>query len=304
VAGKDALIQLGVLHAATRRMVFDTAVASVWVRPSATLGAAAGVLSQAYPGRFVLGLGGGTRSRRRASGVFGKPVAVMRDYLAGVDAATPSVVDPRLLGANGPRMLALAGEVADGALPAGLPAAFTAEARRALGPDKLLVVGMTIAVVAIPPPAREGPVSVLLSMAWFRRSLIRLGYTEREVAKVNDRLVDDLVAHGDPAAITTAVRAHHDAGVDHVVVMLPMGEGHEAGADTLGRLALTLTALDPVTETSTDSGLGADTTTTTDTTTTEVDHGRDLGVGGDRAARADDRFAAVGPGAVTGAPGA
>jgi len=193
VVGKDALVQLGVLLAATRRMVFGTAVANVWVRPSATLGAAAGVLSQVDPGRFVLGLGGGYPEQAASVGrEFGNPVAVMRDYLAGVDAATPSVVYPRLVGANGPRMLALAGEVAVGALPAGLPAAFTAEARRALGPDKLLFVGMTIAVGNDTAARAGAAVSMLLSMAWFRRSLVRLGYTERDVARVSDRLVDDL----------------------------------------------------------------------------------------------------------------
>lgn len=272
VVGKDALVQLGVLLAATRRMVFGTAIANVWVRPSATLGAAAGVLSQAYPGRFVLGLGGGYPEQAvSVEREFGSPVAVMRDYLAGVDgvSTTQSVVYPRLVAANGPRMLALAGEVADGALPAGLPAAFTAESRRALGPDKLLVVGVTVAVGDNTAARARGAATMLLGMAWFRRSLIRLGYTERDISQVNDRLVDDLVAHGDPAAITTAVRAHHDAGADHVIVMLPMGEDYEAGVDTLERLAPTLTALDPAAETSTDSGSGADTTTTADITTTE-----------------------------------
>lgn len=39
-------------------------------------------------------------------------------------------------------MLALAGEMTDGALPAGQPPAFTAQARQVLGPDKLLVIFM------------------------------------------------------------------------------------------------------------------------------------------------------------------
>lgn len=51
---------------------------------------------------------------------------------------TPSY--PRILGAKGPLMLALAGELADGALPAGAPPAFTAQTRALLGADKLLVV--------------------------------------------------------------------------------------------------------------------------------------------------------------------
>jgi hypothetical protein len=34
--------------------------------------------------------------------------------------------------------------MADGALPAGLPPAFTAQVREALGPDKLLAVGLSV----------------------------------------------------------------------------------------------------------------------------------------------------------------
>ena len=49
---------------------------------------------------------------------------------------------PRIIAANGPKMLALAGEIADGAIPAMLPAEFTAQARQVLGPDRLLVIGL------------------------------------------------------------------------------------------------------------------------------------------------------------------
>src|SRR3984885_6990222 len=72
----------------------------------------------------------------------------MRDYLDRMDSPTwpqaPDAAYPRIIAANGPKMLALAGEIADGAFPAGLPAEFTAQARAALGPDKLLVVGLSL----------------------------------------------------------------------------------------------------------------------------------------------------------------
>jgi hypothetical protein len=41
-------------------------------------------------------------------------------------------------------MLALAGEIADGAFPAAQAAEFTAQARSTLGPDKSLVVGVSL----------------------------------------------------------------------------------------------------------------------------------------------------------------
>lgn len=54
--------------------------------------------------------------------------------------AAPNVRYPRIIGANGPKMLALSAQLADGAMPAMVPPEFTAAARRSLGPGKLLVV--------------------------------------------------------------------------------------------------------------------------------------------------------------------
>lgn len=59
VGGKDALVQIAVLLAATERMVFGTGIANIWARPPQTAHAAAALPAQAYPGRFVRGLGVG-----------------------------------------------------------------------------------------------------------------------------------------------------------------------------------------------------------------------------------------------------
>ncbi|WP_369803392.1 LLM class flavin-dependent oxidoreductase [Mycobacterium sp. E2699] len=149
VIGKDALVQLGMLLSATERMAFGTCIANIWARPAQTMHAAAAQLAQAYPGRFVLGLGVGYPEQAASVGRdFGSPLATMRDYVNRMDSPTwPSAPDapyPKIIAANGPKMLALAGDIADGALPAMLPAQFTTQARRTLGPDKLLVVGVSV----------------------------------------------------------------------------------------------------------------------------------------------------------------
>ncbi|ORV08584.1 LLM class flavin-dependent oxidoreductase [Mycobacterium celatum] len=147
VIGKDALVQLAVLLAATERMVFGTCVANIWARPAQTMHAAAAQLAQAFPGRFVLGLGVGYPEQATSVGrEFGSPLATMRDYLDRMDdpawPPAPDVAYPRIIAANRPKMVALAGEIADGALPAMLPPESTAQVRRTIGPDKLLVVGV------------------------------------------------------------------------------------------------------------------------------------------------------------------
>ena len=59
-------------------------------------------------------------------------------------------------------------------------------------------------------------------------NLRRLGFTEDDLrAGGSDRLVDALVAHGDEEAIAARVRAHLDAGADHVCAYV-FGGGDES----------------------------------------------------------------------------
>jgi len=144
IGGKDVFTQLAVLLAETTHLVFGTCIANIWARPPQTANAAAATLAQAYPGRFVLGLGVGYPHQAGSVGLdYGKPLTAMRDYVAAMASptqpATPAAPFATILGANGPRMLALAADIADGAMPAMTPPEFTQSARHALGPDKLLI---------------------------------------------------------------------------------------------------------------------------------------------------------------------
>jgi probable F420-dependent oxidoreductase len=246
VFGKDALVQVALLLAATRGMVFGTGVANVWVREPQTLGAAAAQLAQAHPDRFILGLGVGYPQQAEAAGRdFGRPLATMRDYQRRMGEATwPPVPDadyPRIVAANGPRMLELAAETADGALPAGLPADYTARARQVLGPDKLLVVGLSVVVDPDPERAREtarATVAGSLNSPAYAKAVAALGYS----TEADDRLVDAVVGHGHPDAVADLVLAHLAAGADHVMVMMPGGD-FDGGVAGLEELAPTLLAI-------------------------------------------------------------
>jgi probable F420-dependent oxidoreductase len=180
---------------------------------------------------------------------FGKPLTTMRDYRDRMVSQTwppaPTAAYPRIIAANGPKMLALAAEIFDGALPAGLPPDFTANARQVLGPDKLLIVGLSAVIDTDPDRARSTAretVSTSLGQPSYAAAIGRLGYSTAEIDEVGDRLVDATVGHGDPAAVSVTVQRHLAAGADHVMVMLPGGD-FAAGIDQLERLAPTLTAL-------------------------------------------------------------
>jgi probable F420-dependent oxidoreductase len=201
----------------------------------------------------VLGLGVGYPHQAASVGrEFGRPVAMMRDYLDQLTAPTqlpaPDVAYPKIIGANGPKMLALAAENADGALPAMTPPEFTAQARQLLGPDKLLIVGL--AVVAdtdagrAKATARQQVAGRLGQPGTYSATMARLGYTEHDITDVSDRLVEAIVGYGDAAKIAAKVREHLAAGADHVMVMTT-GTDFAGGVDQLEQLAPTLAELDP-----------------------------------------------------------
>jgi probable F420-dependent oxidoreductase len=71
----------------------------------------------------------------------------------------------------------------------------------------------------------RGFVGMFLSMPHYARSVLRQGFSEEELAGGgSDRLIDSLVAWGDVETIGRRIRAHHEAGVDHVCL-------HVLGAD-------------------------------------------------------------------------
>jgi probable F420-dependent oxidoreductase len=229
IGGKDVLAQLGILMAATDRLAFGTGIANIWARAPQTLHGGAALLAAAYPERLVIGIGLGYPRQAAAVGQeFGRPRATMRSYLERMDspgmAPAPDASYPRIIAANGLRMLGLAAEIAEGAIPAGLPPEYTARARRVLGPDKLLVVGVALVAGAsrseTRPTARARVAGAPGEPASRAALLAELGYAAEDIESVSDSLVDAMVAHGDPDSVAETVRAHLAAGADHVTFLV------------------------------------------------------------------------------------
>jgi probable F420-dependent oxidoreductase len=246
IGGKDSFVQLGLLLAATERMVFGSCVANIWARQPEVAHGGAAMLADAYPDRFVLGLGVGYADQAtRAGRSFTSPLSIMRDYLDRMSAPgqipAPDVRYARILAALGPKMLALSGELADGALPSAAPVEFTAQARQTLGPDKLLVVGLTVAEDA--DSARQFLRWLLGHPGSRHAAVLRgLGYSAEDIAAVSDRVRDAVASYGDAEAVAAGARAHLAAGADHVVI-IPVRFDFAAGVELLARLAPALTAL-------------------------------------------------------------
>jgi probable F420-dependent oxidoreductase len=234
--GRDPFVLCSRLLAASTRITAATGIASIYARGPIAMSAGAKTLAEAFPGRFLLGLG--VSHAPMVEGVhhrsYSRPVATMRAFLDAMDAATYTAPPPepppgRVLAALGPRMLTLAAERADGAHPYFVPPEHTAIARAALGEGPLLAPEQTVVLARDPAVARDAARSFArsyLRLPNYANNLLRLGYTEDELDHGADRVIDAVVAWGDVDAIVGRVRAHHDAGADHVCVqVLPRERG-------------------------------------------------------------------------------
>lgn len=235
--GREAFAQYSLMLAATERIVVGTGIANIGIRAAAAMHTGAATLAEAYPGRFVLGLGGHSGER---------PLANLKSYLDTMDEAAGRLTQlpayPRVLAALGPRAHQLAKERADGVHPFLQPVAHTAVARAAVGPDKLVVPHQAVLLETDATVARAQLRAILNLGAGapgsaYTKHYRRLGYSEAEVTgERSDRLIDDLLAWGDAPTVAARLTAQLDAGADHVLVH-PFAPDLSTMVDHLERLA-------------------------------------------------------------------
>jgi probable F420-dependent oxidoreductase len=229
--GREAVANAGLLLAATSRLIVATGIASIWARDAMAMAAAHLTLNEAYGGRFLLGLGVSHQPmvERLRGEDYTKPYSKMRSYLEAMDEVfyvSPRPADPpyRMLAALGPRMLRLAAERSLGAHPYFVPVEHTAVAREELGPDAVLAPEQAFVLSTDPEVARATArthMATYLGLPNYTNNLRRLGWGDDDLLHGgSDKLVDAIVAWGDEDAIVERVRAHHDAGADHVCVQV------------------------------------------------------------------------------------
>jgi probable F420-dependent oxidoreductase len=246
--GRDPLVHAALLLGGTNRIAVGTGIAQIYGRDPMTMTGGWKTISEAFPGRFVLGLG--VSHQPMVEGLrgqtYGPPLTAMREYLERMDtamyvAAEPTEPPRRVLAALGPKMLALAAERADGAHPYNVPPEHTARAREILGPEKLLAPEQAVLLETDPVEARRigrGHMAIYLDLPNYMNNLRRFGITDDDIADGgSDRLVDTLVAWGDVDAVRARVQAHLDAGADHVAVQVLTPERGTLPLDEWRKLA-------------------------------------------------------------------
>lgn len=248
-ASREALSHAAVLLGATSRLVVGTGIASIWARDPAAMAAGWRTLADAFPGRFVLGMGVSHAGAvgRRGHEYTARPLTRMREYLDAMDSATlhspvPEPGPTRVLAALRPRMLELAAQRTDGVHSYFVPVEHTRRARAAIGPDALLVPEQAVVLERDPATARavaRTHTGHYLARENYRENLRSLGMPAEELDHDgSDGVVDALVAWGDDDAIRARIEEHLGAGADHVVLQ-PIGAvpGADAAIEQFTRLA-------------------------------------------------------------------
>jgi probable F420-dependent oxidoreductase len=251
VGSKEAFSRAGILLSATDRIVVASGIASVWARDAFAMANGTRALWDAYPERFVLGVGISHAPSVATRGhAYERPLAHMRAYLDAMDAARYDAPGerrpPRVLAALGDGMLRLAAERADGAHSYFVPVEHTARAREVLGPEPVLAVEQTAVLESDPAKAREIARAFAvhyLELPNYANNLRRLGWGEDDLAgSGSDGVIDAVIAWGDEGAIAARVREHFDAGADHVCLQLRGLDSSDPRLDDLRRLAPALLA--------------------------------------------------------------
>jgi probable F420-dependent oxidoreductase len=229
--GREALTKAGLLLAGTKRIVIATGIANIYGRDPVTMAAGQKTLAEAYPNRFLLGLGVShvPLVEKVRGHSYDKPVPTMRAYLDAMDQAPYQAVPthskpPRVLAALGPLMLKLSAERADGAHPYNSTPEHTRQARELFGPGPYLCPEQAVVLETDPAKARAIArkfLAIYLGLPNYTNNWLRLGFKESDISGGgSDWLIDAVIAWGDLKAVLNRIREQHSAGADHVCIQV------------------------------------------------------------------------------------
>ncbi len=299
VAGFDAVFlaercadSLALAHSAllaTERITVGTAIANAAVRHPAMTALTAVTLAEESKGRFLLGLGVANAAlNERVLGLPAiRPVAYMREYVGVLRSVLEGGVEPPpgeyfpvagfapdrrssarvpvFLAALLPRMLALAGELADGvflnllataALPAARSQIDAGLARAGRAPADIVVACILPCCISLDAHAAaraarqvvagyamHPAAGAVFSDSGFADELLRVreriaSGDKNAAAAVSDAMIDALIVHGGPDVLPERIQAYRDAGVDLPVLFpMPVDDGWTASMNDVIRYA-------------------------------------------------------------------
>jgi probable F420-dependent oxidoreductase len=204
----------------TQRLRVATGIVNIWSSPAHQVALSFHRIEEAFPGRFLLGVGAGHREHTQQ---YSHPFQAMVGYLDILDADRVPV-DRRVLAALGPKVLDLAAQRSAGVHPYLTTPTHTRQARELVGPKTLLAPQQAVVLGTDPAAARDAArpiVDFYLGLTNYVNNWIRLGFTDEDLARPgSDRLIDAIVAHGSAEEIAHRLDEQVAAGADHVAIQV------------------------------------------------------------------------------------
>jgi F420-dependent oxidoreductase-like protein len=247
---RDAPLVLAAYAGATQRVRLGTGVLPIYTRHPTAMAQMAATLDELSGGRFILGLG--VSHQLTVEGMWGlkleQPVDSMREYFdivrtslregaAFIDgphfvarwnySAPLRAEMPVMISALSPRMLELAGEIADGVVlwmctpqyihDVVVPRVAAGRAKAGKPMEGFEVVAMITACLTSDRAAGltvfEDTVQLYASLPFYRKVMDASGFAEDLAAgRVTEAMLDDLSGIGDESRVRDVVRRYRDAG--------------------------------------------------------------------------------------------
>ena len=207
----------------TSTLKVATGIVNIWTAAAEPVAESFHRINNAYPGRFVLGIGVG---HPEAYAEYRKPYDALVAYLEQLDRyGVPA--DQRLVAALGPRVLKLAAQRSAGAHPYLTTPEHTKWARELIGPTALLAPEHKAVLSTDAEQARavgRKALNIYFSLTNYVSNWKRLGFTDEDVTRPgSDKLVDAVVAYGTPDDIAKRLSQHLEAGANHVAIQVLTG---------------------------------------------------------------------------------
>jgi probable F420-dependent oxidoreductase len=209
------------------RLVVATSVVNIWSYDPADLAREYAELEADFPGRVCVGIGVG---HPEATSDYRRPLSALERFLDGVDAAPrPVPVERRIVAALGPKMLAMSARRSLGTIPYFSSVDHTRAARELVGPEALVIPEVAYVLDEDTERARataRAYAEMYLRLSNYTNALLDHGFERGDIEDGgSDRLIDHVIPHGSAAEVAAEVRAHVEAGADHVALQALGGEG-------------------------------------------------------------------------------
>jgi probable F420-dependent oxidoreductase len=204
----------------TETLQVATGIVNVWTAQAKQVAEAYHRIEDAFPGRFLLGIGIGHPEHTEK---YRKPYDVLVEYLDVLDEECVPT-SRRVVAALGPKVLKLSAQRSAGAHPYLTTPEHTAQAREVIGNSVFLAPEHKVVLTTDAQVARKigrETVDFYLNLSNYLNNWKRLGFSDGDIAKPgSDKLIDAVVAHGTADDIAKRLGEHLEAGADHVTIQV------------------------------------------------------------------------------------